>query len=271
MSRDNHQDEIQRALNESKKRRLEERYGGRFSSTGPDLPPEVEAEWLDNIEEFEQQFEQAGQTTVGKYVGDPVFKRCDEVAPDELEAELSGIVEILASNNIEVHFDASVPAAERYRFIIEELLNEEMDDIRVDGMTQHFIYEEFHPNHKLDAELEAEMFVREILSHEAETRLLSFSNHELYTSDGTPLTPEQMLKRVDNFREGIAVFLEKDIGQARSNVEEEYASVQLPVSWEGLRAESMEPMKESGTALVRLRREDEQWCVVQASVPGFQM
>lgn len=271
MSRDNHEEEIQRALNESKKRSLEERYGGRFSSTGPDLPPEIEAEWLENIEEFERQFEQAGQTTVAKYIGDPALRRLVDVPSEELDAALTEITELLASNNIEVHFDASVPATERYRFITEELLAEEMDDIRVDGMTQHFIYEEFHPNHKLDAELEAEMFVREILSHEAEARLLSFSNHELYASDGSPLTPEQMLERVMAFREGIAVFLEKDIGQAECNVEGEYASVQLPLSWEGLRADSMEPVKVSGTACVRLKREDEQWCIVQANVPGTQV
>jgi hypothetical protein len=269
MSRDNHQDDVQRALNDTKKRKLEERYGGRFSSTGPDLPPEIEAEWLDNIEEFERQFEQAEQTSVGKYVGDPVLKRIEDIAPGDVDGELDRLIEILASNNIAVHFEASVPAGERYRFITEELLKEEMDDIRVDGMMQHFIYEEFHPNQGLDAELEAEMFLRELLGHEAEIRLLSFSNCELYAPDGTALTPRRMLERVEAFRSGIAVFLEKTIGKAECKVEGEYATVQLPVSWEGLRAETMEPVEASGTAKVRLKREDEQWCVVQASVPGY--
>ncbi len=269
MSSDNHEDGIQRALNDAKKRKLEERYGGRFCSTGPDLPPEIEAEWLDNIEEFERKFEQAGQTTVGKYIGDPVLKRSDEVAPGDVAGELDRLIEILASNNIEVHFDGSIPAGERYRFITDELLKEEMDDIRVEGMTQHFIYEEFHPNEKLDAELEAELFIRELLGHEAESRLLAFSNHELYAPDGNAMTPEQMLERVEAFRGGLAVFLEKDLGKAECKIEGEYAMVHIPVSWEGLRAESMEPIEVSGTANVRLKREDEQWCVVQASLPGF--
>src|SRR5512133_3482716 len=99
MSRDNHEDQIQRALNDAKKRKLQERYGGTFTSAGPDLPPEIEAEWLDNIEEFERQFEQAGQTTVGKYVGEPVLRRCEEIAPGELDGELDRLTEILASNN----------------------------------------------------------------------------------------------------------------------------------------------------------------------------
>jgi hypothetical protein len=269
MSRNNHDDDIQRSLNDAKKRRLEERYGGSFSSTGPDLPPEIEAEWLDNIEEFERQFEQAGQTTVGKYVGDPVLKRLDQIAPGEVGEELGRTIEILASNNIEVHFEGSVSDKERYRFITEELLKEEMDDIRVDGMTQHFIYEEFHPNHRLDAELEAEMFLRELIGHDAETRLLAFSNHELCAPDGRCVTLVEMLQLVEDFRNRIAVFLEKEIGEAECRVEGDYATVRIPVSWEGLRAETMEPVEASGTATVRLKREDEQWCVVQAIVPGY--
>jgi len=269
MSRDNHQDDIQRALNDAKKRRLEERYGGRFSSTGPDLPPEVEAEWLDNIEEFERQFEAAGQTTVGKYAGDPVLKRIDQIGPADIDEELDRLVEILASNNIEVHFDGSVPPPERYRFITEELLKEEMDDIRVEGMTQHFIYEEFHPSAKLDAELEAEMFIRELLSHEAESRLLPFSNQELYGPEGAPVSPEWMLERVEAFRSTVGVFLEKEIGKAEGKIENEYATVEIPVKWEGLKAETMEPVEMEGRARVRLRREDEQWCVIQANLPGF--
>lgn len=269
MPRDDHQDEIQRALNDAKKRKLEERYGGRFASTGPELPPEIEAEWLDNIEEFERQFEQAGQTTVGSYIGGPVFKQFEDIAPEGFDDELERVTEILASNNIEVHFDASVPACVRYRFITEELLKEEMDDIRVEGMTQHFIYEEFHPNAKLDAELEAEMFIRELLSHEAESRLLSFSNQELYGPDGASVSPEWMFERVEAFRSTVAVFLEKEIGKAEGKVEDEYAMVEIPVKWEGLKAETMEPVEMGGTAKVRLRREDEQWCVVQASLPGF--
>ncbi len=269
MSRDNHQDDVQRALNESKKRILEERYGGRFSSSGPDLPPEIEAEWLDNIEEFERQFEQAGQTTVGKYVGDPVLKRIEEIPPGDIKEELARLIEILASNNIEVHFDGSVPPCERYRFITEELFKEEMDDIRVDGMTQHFIYEEFHPDQKMDAELEAEMFLRELLGHEAEIKLLAFSNDKLCAPDGSAITAEHMLEMVEAFRNSVAVFLEKEIGKAESNIEGDHATVEIPVSWEGLRTESMEPVKASGMARVRMRKEDEQWCVVQANVPGY--
>ena len=37
-----------------------------------------------------------------------------------------------------------------YRFITQELLDEEIDDIQIPGMVSHFVYEEFHPNDEDD-------------------------------------------------------------------------------------------------------------------------
>lgn len=43
-------------------------------------------------------------------------------------------------------FLCDVDDAEAYRFITEELMDEEIDDIRIEGLRHCFIYEEFHPN-----------------------------------------------------------------------------------------------------------------------------
>jgi hypothetical protein len=32
-----------------------------------------------------------------------------------------------------------------YRFLVTELLEEMMDDIRIPGMTHNFLYDDFHP------------------------------------------------------------------------------------------------------------------------------
>ena len=42
----NETESIQRALNDAKKRELEEKYGGTFHSSDPNLPPDIEADWL---------------------------------------------------------------------------------------------------------------------------------------------------------------------------------------------------------------------------------
>ena len=68
---DETQDRIQRALNERKRKDLEEKYGARFSFDESDAPPEIIGEWLDTVEEFERQFKTAGRTTVRAYAGNP--------------------------------------------------------------------------------------------------------------------------------------------------------------------------------------------------------
>lgn len=45
---------IRRALNESKKRELEEKYGEHFSEPNPELSPDMESQWLNNIEELKK-------------------------------------------------------------------------------------------------------------------------------------------------------------------------------------------------------------------------
>ena len=57
-------DQIQRDLNDAKRRQIEERYGGFFSPRDSSLPPDIESEWLESIAEFERQFASAEPTTV---------------------------------------------------------------------------------------------------------------------------------------------------------------------------------------------------------------
>jgi len=51
-----------------------------------------------------------------------------------------------------------------YRFITEELFKEELDDIKIEGMTHHYIYEEFHPNHEHDIKNRCKEFLDEFLN-----------------------------------------------------------------------------------------------------------
>lgn len=136
----------QRIVNDLKRKELEERYGALFSS--PDeskIPSEVEAQWLENIDEFERQFENAARIRLREFVGSPAVRLLADIPPAELEAELNALLDLLAEHAVSVDFLREVDDAEAYRFITEELLDEEIDDIRVPGMVLHFIYEEFHP------------------------------------------------------------------------------------------------------------------------------
>ena len=70
---------------------------------------------------------------------------------------------------------------ELYRFITEELFQEEIDDMRIPGMFSHYTYEEFHPNHEYDLQRYTTEFIQSYLNKSSE-----FYIHEL-SSEATSL------------------------------------------------------------------------------------
>jgi len=138
---------IQRAENDARRKELEEKYGGKFERVDESkLTPEMEAEWLDHLEEFEKQFANAGRISLREYIGNPTFAPLAALSPAQITRELARAQDLLAANNVYVDFLNEVLETEAYRFITQELLDEEIDDIRIEGMNLHFIYEEFYPD-----------------------------------------------------------------------------------------------------------------------------
>ncbi len=143
--------QIQRIFNSQKKKEISEKYNASFVSGGKDsLPPELEAEWLNQIEEFEEKYENAKQIPLLEFIGSPIIKKLNEINNYELITEYNQLENLLEENGIYIDFPESLDLQERYRFISEELSNEIIDDIRIQGMENHFIYEEFHPSEDLN-------------------------------------------------------------------------------------------------------------------------
>lgn len=141
----------QRIVNDLKRKELEERYGAVFSAPDEsEIPSEVEAQWLENIDEFERQFENAAQIPLREFVGSPSIRPVADIPPSEVPAELDALLELLGENEVVVDFPDEIDEVEAYRFITEELLDEKIDDIRVPGMVLHFMYSEFHPGEDED-------------------------------------------------------------------------------------------------------------------------
>lgn len=147
---DEEQRRIQKALNQAKRRELEKKYGAHFSEGESKAPPHIESEWLNYIEEFERQFENAKRTKIQEFLGFPTFKPIDDIPRERLEAELNSVEEFLSLHDISVDCLADVSDEDFYRFLTTELIDEEIDDISIEGMQHCFIYEEFHPNDEHD-------------------------------------------------------------------------------------------------------------------------
>ncbi len=138
---DDELDEMRRRMQDSliqaKRDQLEEEHGGLQFGEGK-MPPEMEMAWLDSVLEFEQKFENAQLTTVRERLGNPEVKPVSEVPLYALEEALDELLTLLATENITVDFMGEWDVLDAYRFITEELLDEEIDDVHIEDMWTHF-------------------------------------------------------------------------------------------------------------------------------------
>lgn len=270
MATNKRNEDIQRALNESKKRRLEERYGARFGDVDPSIPPEIEEAWLNEVEEFEQAFENAKMTTVRRFVGSPVLKPIAGIPPEELHAELGRILDVLGENNICINFLKPRPEEEMYEFIVDELMNMEIEDVRAGGYVTNFIYEEFHPDDEEDAKEYARDFFRALLSRDAGPIRHRLSEEDLRAPNGDAITPEQMVAEIEAFQSRFLAFTTTSVSIESVELESTRAVVRATVSWSGLEGATMRIVTHGGNATIRLIKCDfGGWDVVQAIVPGW--
>ncbi len=265
-------DKIQKALNEAKKKEIEEKYGASFGASDNTLPPELESQWLSGIEEFEQKFENAKRITVRELVGNPMVKPLSEISEADLHKELEIIINYLSDHHVNIDFLCAVPDAEAYRFITEELLDEETDDIQIEGMSTNFIYEEFYPNLELDAKQFAEQFLWHLFDRELEYAIGDIAKDEVYTSTGERITVERMQNSIVQFYSQFAAFSFSRHEIIDCDVEGDYATVRFNSTWKGLSAVTMKEQTFSGLTTLRMKKSPYGGCdVIQVNVVGVEL
>ncbi|MCB0084278.1 MAG: hypothetical protein KDE47_25235 [Caldilineaceae bacterium] len=269
-SGDDRDDRIQRILNEKKRQELAKRYGASFGESDSSLPADIEAEWLDYIEEFERQFEGAERISVREYLGNPTVVPLAVIPLDNLEEELDQLLEFMYLHGVAVHFLCEVTDTEAYRFIVDELFEEQVDDVRIPGMMTNFIYEEFYPNDEYDAKIWAQDFLFSLFDHHREGIEVAFCKDEIYTIAGAPISHAGMMGRVDAFFQRHPTIVDTKIKPLTSTIDGEYATVAIATTWTSVRTAPADQLQYIGCATFRLKRSDYGgWDVVQAKVPGW--
>ena len=265
------QERIQRALNEAKKKEISEKFGAQFGQGEAKIPPEIESQWLNNIEQFELQYENAKRVTVREYVGNPVFKPQDQIAPEQLGAELDRVLEFLESHNVGVDFLCDVPDDVAYEFVTKELMDHEMDDLHLPGWTTRFIYEEFHPNDEYDAKRFADHFLWELFERQEEYAVSGFAEDEVYDQKGTRITREKMKEMILALYANYAAFTSHEFECSNCTVEGDYATVTFHGTWTGLKAVSMESVSYDGESELRMKKSPYGgFDVVEANIQGWE-
>jgi len=183
-------DEKLEAENEFIKMKLMLEKGASFEmGEGEKLPAEIENQFLQNILEFDKQFDEHKTIRVFDKIGKPThFKPAAEIPDEEMDKTWNDLSDHLGEYGISLDVcSPNISKRELYRFTVEELFDYKMDDMNIPGMMHGFIYDEFHPDlaydnsRMVEQDLFHDIFRKEDLFHEIDYDKDSFVfNGKLY-------------------------------------------------------------------------------------------
>lgn len=264
--------------NELKKKELAEKHGSHFSENN-NISPELESEWLNSIETFEIQYENAKRTTVFKYLGEPAFREIDELRPEEIPVELERLNNLLHRGNISLSTLCNVDDKELYRFISEELFPYELDDMKIPGMMSCFTYEEFHPNSEYDIRHAFDYFfgftMAKMKNIGGEGYDMLYVDTENYMdSKGVSITQYKVVDTINNFLASFDYFeiVSKKINNIEINDNETDSTVNFYIDYKGLFNNSKETFNFNGNASFKLKpSEYGGWNIYHIDLPGLRI
>ncbi|MFZ0456618.1 MAG: hypothetical protein WAM24_22910 [Ignavibacteriaceae bacterium] len=190
--------------NKKKKKELEEKYGMLSMSDEENLPPEIMNQFLSNVIEFEKKWKNAESKRIIEILGFPEFKKIEELKLSDFKTEIADVLAKYADHNINIDVleKDELTEQEFYKFLTEELPGHETDFMSIPGMTTNYIYEEFHPNNKLDAKDTIEWFSFPFMKKDKKEMRTFLSENSLSFNGSKKSKTEfikEMLSRIDEF------------------------------------------------------------------------
>lgn len=179
------------------KLKMQAERGAFFGSNMEALPPELEAEFLRNVQQFEDSFDKTTPITIYECIGQPEFKKAAELKPEEVKAEISRIIEMMQSKNIILEVLGQYDHLVIYKFITEELFQEKIREVNYTGYIHNFIYEEFHPNHKIDISKTAQEFLNHWFEKEFGENSIELAG-QLITAGGKIFSRQEVLEKLQH-------------------------------------------------------------------------
>jgi hypothetical protein len=259
-----------RSENDFLKMKLMLERGAEFGS--PDqLPAEIENQFLKNIIEFEEQWEQRKTIKIFEKIGRPDhFKPSNEIQDVDIEEAWGQLDKLLDENGIQLNAcSPNVSKRELYRFTTEELFDHEMDDIDIPGMFHGFIYDEFHPDHEYEnTKAAVDDCIAEILCKKSMEWTFHFRKENIRLND-LHLSDEEELKKVVNlFKEAYDEIRVVEITDHHCSINDKYCKVKGNYKII-CRAQSDEIILE-GYWLVEFELSEwDAWYIVNVQLPGI--
>ncbi|MBN1184440.1 MAG: hypothetical protein JXB49_19265 [Bacteroidales bacterium] len=243
--------------NEIRKIKLSLEYGAVFPEIPDkkDLPPEIENEFLKYIETFESTHQNSERIILYDYIGKPDFIKEEELSDEDLVYELDHIMEILVLNGIDLDTICEVDDRTLYKFVTEELFLQQVNNVRIEGMHQCFIYEEFHPNHEHDIERHSTEFVKDFLN----------TDSDFYTTYITKNVESD--KNLFYFRNSFREFTLSHFQITSLNYEGNKGKVNFNIDFTGIIEGSGELQQFNGEGYFDMVNEYDYWCVDKVQLP----
>ena len=242
---------------------------GMLMNDSQGLHPETENQWLKHVYAFEEQYKNAKRTSLYDYIGRPSFRKWDTLDNKQTTVELARLQNIMAKNNVQVDCICECDDATLYKFITEELFAHEMDDMRIPGMTCHFTYEEFHPNHDYDLRHQVSDFLNTIFERQWQKEFDEFALALKVTFSGKEHDRAAISAIITAFQEvhDRLKIQQVDITKVVINTQLTMADVAARLSVSGKR--QGEKVLYEGGCSFHFVREDGYWYIDAFEVPGM--
>lgn len=232
------EDENQEKLrqeNELRKLKLRAEFGAEFmedNNDKSDIPVELESQFLDYVEKFEEAAAKKEVKKVKAILGNPSFKKPEDLDDNSISKELDKVLEFMSLHNIELDVIYEVENREIYRFIIEELLEEDVNVVDIPGMNTCFIYEEFHPNHAEDLKRESVDFLKMLLKQDFEFINFHCADRLIYNQKEIPL--DQFIEKAIELLEKQNEIILPEVEVKNVEIENDKAKVSCIIQFENV-------------------------------------
>jgi len=237
-----------------------------------DTPPSIENIFLKNMLAFESGLTNAKEIRIYELIEKPDFIPEDKLDDLTLEAALNKLMNLLNQKQIALDFLGSYDYRTKYKFITQELFEEKVMNVQIPGMIMHFIYEEFHPNHRLDIRQKAEKFMSSWFGQEKDNLLFSLAD-ELIQPDGKIWKKAKIMDKFskvfdsyNKFKNGIYAIadinfeLQEDIGLGYAEGMVKYTAI----------TEAHDKIQMEGGFKLYFTLEYEWWSIYYFVLPGFE-
>lgn len=243
---------------DNKIKRLElELKGAKFVEHNPDgiqLPAEIEAQMLDQILAFEKLKDDAKEIEIYQFLGKPKFRKIDTLSSEEIIIETERLIKLMAEKGIYLTSVEEIEEEVMYRFITEEFFYKMTLDMPIKGFIRHFLYEEFHPNERLNAEKTVEFFLQAFFGEEDTTPI------DILCRDDAKSYLLDFKKLYDRFELKSYELISSKIKKIKGEVE-------IQIEFEGFIENSLKSHKFHDTITIEVKKRKGHWQISKLELP----